>query len=50
MILHQALSFLKPKYVIGSHSFTAQYEDHPRREYEIGILYREKNLLIDKVN
>jgi len=49
MILHQALSFLKPKYVISSHSFTAQYEDQPRREYEIGILFREKNLLIDKV-
>ncbi len=49
MILYQALNFLKPKYVISSHSFTPQYEDQPRREFEIGILYREKNLLTDKV-
>jgi predicted N-formylglutamate amidohydrolase len=49
MILLQALSFLKPKYVISSHSFTAQYEDQARREFEVGILFRENNILIDKV-
>jgi predicted N-formylglutamate amidohydrolase len=49
MILNQAMEFLRPKYVLSSHSFTPQYEDNPKREYEVGILFRERNLLVDKV-
>jgi predicted N-formylglutamate amidohydrolase len=50
MILNQAMKFIRPKYALSSHSFTPQYEDNPKREYEVGILYRERNLLVDKVS
>lgn len=49
MILNQAVKFLKPQYALCSHSFTAQYEDSPKKEYEVGILFRERSLLVDKV-
>jgi predicted N-formylglutamate amidohydrolase len=35
-----------PKYVISSHSFTPYYENQPLREYEVGLLYREKGKMI----
>jgi len=49
MILNQAIRFLRPKYALSSHSFTAQYEDNPRKEYEVGLLFRERSPLVDKV-
>ena len=49
MILYQALQFLKPKYTLSTHTFTDQYEDRPKREYEVGILFRDRGLLVDKV-
>lgn len=50
MILNQAINFLRPKYALSTHSFTAQYEDTPKKEYEVGLLFRERSPLVDKVN
>lgn len=49
MLLNQAVKFLKPKYALSSHSFTAQYEDTPKKEYEVGLLFRERSPLVDKI-
>ena len=49
MILNQAVNFLRPKYALSSHSFTAQYEDSAKKEYEVGLLFRERSPLVDKV-
>lgn len=48
-VLWEALDFVKPRYLISSHSFTKQYEDHDERKYEVGILFREKSLLSDLI-
>jgi predicted N-formylglutamate amidohydrolase len=48
-ILKEVLNFIKPKYAICSHSFTKQYENNPERKFEVGILYREKGILADKI-
>ena len=49
MILNQAVKFIRPEYALCSHSFTGQYKDSPKKEYEVGILFRERSLLVDKV-
>lgn len=48
-VLREVLHFIKPRYVISSHSFTAQYQDKPYRNFEIGLLYREKGLMADMI-
>jgi predicted N-formylglutamate amidohydrolase len=48
-LLFECLSYIKPKYVISSHSFTKQYEDSAERNFEVGILYRDKGLLADMI-
>jgi predicted N-formylglutamate amidohydrolase len=45
-ILREVLLFTMPKHILSSHSFTPVYEDQPIREYEIGLLYREKGKMI----
>jgi predicted N-formylglutamate amidohydrolase len=35
--------------VISVHSFTKQYEDRPLRDYQVGILFRERGLLVDRL-
>jgi predicted N-formylglutamate amidohydrolase len=45
-ILREVLLFTMPKYVISSHSFTPIYEDQAIRDYEVGLLYREKGKMI----
>jgi predicted N-formylglutamate amidohydrolase len=46
-ILKEALNFIKPKYAISIHSFTKQYENNPERPYEVGILFRKMNIIVD---
>ncbi len=48
-ILKEALNFTRPKFALTIHSFTKQYEDKPERKFEVGILYRERGLLADKI-
>lgn len=48
-IMKEALNYIKPKYALSIHSFTKQYEDNPERKFEVGILYREKTLLVDMI-
>ena len=47
--IKEALNFTKPRYAISVHSFTKQYEDNPERTFEVGILFRERNLLVDMI-
>jgi predicted N-formylglutamate amidohydrolase len=46
-IVREALNFIEPKYALCMHSFTKQYEDRKIREYEVGILFKEKNIIVD---
>jgi len=46
-IMRECLLFIKPRYAIGVHSFTPQYEDHPFRDFELGILYRKKGKMVN---
>jgi len=48
-VLSEALFFIKPKYVISTHSFTKKYEDTEDREFEVGILLRENGLMSDMI-
>jgi predicted N-formylglutamate amidohydrolase len=41
------LLFIRPKYIISSHSFTPYYEDNPLRDFEIGLMFRDKGRLVD---
>ena len=48
-ILRETLLFIKPKFIISSHSFTPYYEDTPLRDYEIGLLFRNKGKLVNSL-
>lgn len=48
-VMKEVLSFLKPRYAISSHSFTKQYEKTAERNFEVGILYRDRGLLADMI-
>ena len=48
-IMKEALNYIKPRYAISVHSFTKQYEDNPERPYEVGILFRERNVIVDLI-
>jgi predicted N-formylglutamate amidohydrolase len=48
-IMKEALNYIQPKYALSIHSFTKQYEDNPERKFEVGILFREKTLLVDMI-
>lgn len=43
--LYEVLHFLKPEYFLSMHSFTPYYEKEKKRDFHIGILYKEENEL-----
>lgn len=44
--LYDVLESLKPTMFISIHSFTKQYENLPPREYCIGLLFKELNIVV----
>lgn len=48
-IFREAIDFIQPRYGLMIHSFTKDYEDRPERNFQVGILYREKGELADRV-
>jgi predicted N-formylglutamate amidohydrolase len=49
-ILRESLLFLKPKYIISIHTFLPYHKDEPLRNYEIGLIFRNKGILVDKLS
>lgn len=45
-ILYEVLSKLKPKYFISVHTFTKNYENNKAREFEVGLLFNNKNSVV----
>jgi predicted N-formylglutamate amidohydrolase len=48
-VLGDVLKYINPQYILSIHSFTSHYEDNPERNLEVGVLYRKRGKLAEKV-
>jgi predicted N-formylglutamate amidohydrolase len=48
-LLSESLLFVKPRYIISVHSFVPYYKEEPLNNYEIGLIFRNKGTLVDKM-
>jgi predicted N-formylglutamate amidohydrolase len=48
-LLRESLLFVKPRYIISVHSFVPYYKEQPLNNYDIGLIFRNKGTLVDKM-